>query len=362
MYRLLLISICIAYPVLILGREAADGAQLASVDRVGNYRTREDRREAGLGTEITEWLTFSGLVEVETIREVKAFDNTLSDHYDFTTDPAVQAAFDVSLFDIFEAELIFEYSEDPRDPLMDELIVATDVGNWGLSVGRYYVPFGLYYSHFVNGPLLEFAETRSDTFQLDYDFNDIVEVSAYVFDGQTRELGSSSKDDGWGLSIDALLLSGRLNIGGGFLSNLAESDEEFLREEFNNTFEKKVGAWNAYLVYEADSWDISMEVLKATEPFREFDPTEDKPEAWNLEMAYFPTNNLEFAIRYERSKELIDEAEEQYGLAVTWRLLNNVSTTIEYLRSDYKRGFVEEDDDVFVTKGNTLALWFAFEF
>jgi len=357
-----MLLISIAFPVFSWGQQTSEINQALTSERVGNYRTREDRREAGLGTEITEWLTFSGLLESETIREVTEFDNTLSNHYDFTTDPAVQAAFDVSLFDVFEAELIFEYSEDPKDPIMDEFIIATDIENWGFSVGRFYVPFGLYYSHFINGPLLEFAETRSDVFQLDYDFDDIVEISAYTFDGQTRELGKSSKDNGWGLSVDAFLLSGRLNIGGGYLSNLAESDEEFLREEFNNTFEKKVGAWNAFLVYEADGWDMSMEMLQATGSFREFDLNANKPEAWNIEMAYFLSNNLEFAVRYERSKELIDEPERQYGIAVTWRFLDNISTTLEYLKSDYKKGFVEEDDDIFVTRGNTLALWFAFEF
>ncbi|MCH7815680.1 MAG: hypothetical protein IIC60_03815, partial [Proteobacteria bacterium] len=97
-------------------QQAADLITDIEVERVGNYRTREDRREAGLGTEITDWLTFSGLVEVETFREVTQFDVELADHYDFTTDPAVQAAFDISIFDIFEAELILEYSEDSRDP------------------------------------------------------------------------------------------------------------------------------------------------------------------------------------------------------------------------------------------------------
>lgn len=331
------------------------------VERVGNYRTREERREAGLGTQLTDWLTFSGLLEVETLREVTEFDVGLSNHYDFTTDPAVQAAFDVSILDIFEAELILEYTEDQADPIMDELIIATDVGDWGFSAGRFYAPFGLYYSHFINGPLLEFAETRRDMFQVDYDFNDTIEFFAFAFDGETREFGKSEDDVGWGAGVDAFFLDGRLNVGGGFISNLAESDEEYLREE-NNIFQQKVGAWNLYGVYEADSWDVSFEVLRATDRFREFDPGEDKPESWNLETAYFPSNNFEIAFRYERSKELIDSPEEVYGVAFTWRFLNSVSMTAEYLRADYKRGFVEEDDDIFVTDGNTVALWFAFEF
>lgn len=332
-----------------------------SGERVGNFRTRDERREAGLGTELTDWLTFSGLVEVEHIREALSFTEGLGNHYDFSTDPAVQAALDVSILDIFEVELILEYSEDSRDPIMDELIIEADLGEFGFSVGRFYAPFGLYYSHFVTGPMLEYSETRRDMFVIDYDFFDVVEIAAFTFEGETRKFAESKDDIGWGLSLDAFLLTGRLNVGGGYISNIAESDEEFLIEE-NNIFQQKVGAWNAYAVYEADTWDVSFEILNAVESFREFDRTEDRPESWNLEAAYFPGNAFELAFRYERSRELIDAPEKQLGVALTWRLPNNISMTAEYLKSDYKKGFVEEDDDIFVRDGNTIALWFAIEF
>ena len=337
------------------------GGPAVSPERVGNFRTRDERREAGLGTQVTDWLTFSGLIEVEHIREVEDYDGGLATQYDFSTDPAVQAALDISFLDIFEAEIILEYTEDSRDPFMDELIVAADVGDFGFSVGRFYAPFGLYYSHFVTGPLLEFAETRRDMFLVDYDFFDRVEVAAFTFDGISREAGESKNDIGWGASVDAFLIDGRLNVGAGYISNLAESDEEFLLEE-NNIFQKKVGAWNAYAIYEADTWDVSFEILNALDSFREFELTEDRPESWNFEAAYFPGNTFEIALRYERSKELIDAPEKQYGVALTWRLPNNISMTAEYLRSEYKKGFVEEDDDIFIQDGNTVALWFAFEF
>ena len=209
--------------------------------------------------------------------------------------------------------------------------------------------------------MVEFAETRRDILQIDYDFEDRIEYSVFVFDGETREFGSSNNDVGWGAVVDALFLNGRLNVGAGYISNLAESDEEYLREE-NNAFQNKVGAWNAYAVYEADNWAASSEILQATDSFREFERSVNKPKAWNLESAYFVNNDVEIALRYERSDELIDEAQEKYGIALTWHLANKVSFTAEYLRANYKKGFVEEDDDIFVTRGNTFAVWFAFEF
>lgn len=354
-----LLALLLCFPLPAFGQEPPGASEYT--ERVGNFRTRDERREAGLGTELTDWLTFSGLVEVEHIREVTEFDVSLSDHYDFSTDPAVQAALDISFLDIFEAELILEYTEDGRDPFMDELIVAADVGNVGFSAGRFYAPFGLYYSHFVTGPMLEFSETRRDMFLIDYDFFDVVEVGAFTFDGESRKFDERDNDTGWGAFVDAFLLQGRLNVGAGYISNLAESDEEFLLEE-QNIFRRRVAAWNAYAVYEADTWDISVETVRALSAFRELEPQEDRPESWNIEAAYFPGNTFELAFRYERSKELIDSPEEQYGVAFTWRLPNNISMTAEYLRADYRKGFVEEDDDIYVRGGNTIALWFAFEF
>lgn len=359
--KTLLILILLLSSNCLNAQQNSSSAAIGEVERAGFYRTREERREAGLGTKLTDWLTFSGLFEAENIREVTEFTVGLPDQYDYETDPSVQAAFDISVAEIFEIELILEYSEDPRDPLIDEFVVATDLENFGFSVGRFYAPFGLYYSHFVTGPMLEFAETRRDMLQVDYDFQDMVEFAIYTFDGETRALGDSSDDTGWGASVDAFLFDGRLNIGAGYISNLAESDEEFLREE-NNIFLNKVGAWSLYGVFEANTWDLSLEVIKATANFREFERNENHPESWNIEAAYFPTNNFEIAIRYERSQELVDFPQEQYGIALTWRFLDNLSMTAEYLWSDYKTGFVEEDDDIFVTRGNTIAAWIAFEF
>ena len=98
----LVLSLTLFIPFLAFGQQEMGTG--AANERASNYRTREERREAGLGTELTDWLVFSGLVEAESIREVTKFDVELSDHYDFSTDPSVQAAFDVSILDILEVD------------------------------------------------------------------------------------------------------------------------------------------------------------------------------------------------------------------------------------------------------------------
>lgn len=225
--------LCVLQSTVVSAQQSPNNeAPIFQSERVGSYRTREDRREAGLGTQLTDWLTFSGLIEVESLREGTEFDVVLSDHMDFSTDPAVQAAFDLSLFDIAEAEIIFEYTEDSHEPIMDELIIAGDIGDFGFNVGRYYAPFGLYYSNFINGPMVEFAETRRDMLQIDYDFEDRIEYSVFVFDGVTRELGSSSNDVGWGLLLmRCFWMEGSMWVQG--ISRIS-------RNQMRNTFVRKI--------------------------------------------------------------------------------------------------------------------------
>ena len=51
----------------------------AAERRASFYRTPRERREAGLKTKLTDWITFSGLVEVEAGSVVYQFRNDRSD-------------------------------------------------------------------------------------------------------------------------------------------------------------------------------------------------------------------------------------------------------------------------------------------
>ena len=49
------------------------------------------------------------------------------------------------------------------------------------------------------------------------------------------------------------------------------------------------------------------------------------------------------AARYERSEELAGQPERRYGIAATWLAFDAITITCEYLRSDFKSGFVFDD-------------------
>ena len=339
----------------------ASPVAIESEQRASMYHTREEKREAGLGAKLTDWLTLSGLIEIEALSIDNSFRDNIGNTGHDKLESTVQIGLDVSVSEEVDAEIILEYSEDSTDTVLDEAIINFDRDGLGINIGRLYVPFGIYYSHFVTGPMLEFGETRASTIVLGYDYNDMIETSVYVFNGVADKVDAEDRINDWGVSIEAHPLGDILLIGAGFLSDLADTDD-LLLEDNNNNYQRRVGGWNAYTVMQMDYWEVSMEFLQATRAFNELDENANKPAAWNVEFAYFPRSTMEVAARIEGSRELADEPQRQYGAALTWRIYKNTSLTLEYLYGKYKKGFVFDDDDNELHKRNLIAGQLALEF
>ena len=340
-------------------------AQDGGVDRgeapIIKYRTREEKREAGMSTLLAPWLRFQGEAESEFKREKWRFAEDFPAVTDGSTDPAVQFNFEFIFPGAIESEVILQYTGDNQDPLLEELILARDFGDWGFSAGRYYVPFGEYFSNFINGPLIEFAETRGDVVQVDYDFADVLEVSVFAYDGRTSKPDGGGFPRNWGASFQAKLLDDHVLLGGGWLSNVGDGDFRPL-EDADNKYTRAVPAWNLYLIAEWAQGGISLEQVTATRSFAELDSGENSPTAWNIETAWYPSSATEVALRYEHSSKLADEPETRYGIEFTWRPLQRLSITVEYLDSQYAPDFAFDDEDRAFRDGSTIAASFAFIF
>lgn len=329
------------------------------------YRTREEKREAGLTTELTSWLRFQGEAESEFLRESVGFREGGPDHNSDFVDPSMQFNFEVFFGEDFETELIFQYSEDSEDPIMEELIMGWDIGewggDWGVSVGRYYVPFGEYFSNFINGPLIEFSQTRGDAIQVDFDYEDRFEIAAFLFDSYSEKSTGSNLLDNWGVSFEAKAFGDHVVLGGGWLSNIADGDFRPLEDELD-IYEQSVPAWNLYIIAEWDTLGLSFETVKATRSFLELDEEENSPSAWNIEAAWYPSMSTELAIRFERAREIPEEPEKVSGIEFTWRPANRVSLTVEYLWLEYRKDFVFDDNDREFGNGSLIAASFAYIF
>ena len=319
----------------------------SSENQVRVYRNPEERREAGLGTQLTDWLKFSGLLEFEK----EYFENNLKNsakqrEYGRTTS-ALQLVLELEPLEWFGAEFVYdvEYDGHNSSAVWDEafLYLELDDIGIGMELGRVSVPFGEFYSHFVTGPFLEFGETIRNGFIIDYSFLKNMEVATFVIDSDVEKINKNTEYD-WGAALEYSSTDESIKIGVSYLSDLAESDERFLRDE-QSVYEKRVSAWSAYSLIGFEYFEFTAEVVVANNRFREFDEQEDKPFAYNFEFAYFFSSNLQVALRLEGSDEFDGEPNTQFGISTSWRPIRQVGVTAEYLHGIYKNDFVFDDDD-----------------
>ena len=324
------------------------------------YRTPEERREAGFGTAVTDWLNVSGLLEVEKIYKDDRFINNQTSNRDERRSHTLQLGFETEFSDSLSANIVLEAEYLNRlDTKVEESVLSYDSDDWSVELGYQDLPFGEYYSHFISGPLLEFGETTGTTLVIDYSVSDYFDTIAYIFDGKTRKLNNDT-DLGWGLGVEFTNDDESFKAGVGYLSNLGESNEYFL-EDTDNAYAHKVPAINIFALIEFTEFELTAEYISSLKSFDELDSDQNKPASYNIELSWFFNDSTQVAIRIENSDEFAEEPQWQYGIAFTWRLNDNLSISTEYLRAEYKNNFVF-DDDRELEKHQQFGLQMSFEF
>jgi hypothetical protein len=217
------------------------------------------------------------------------------------------------------------------------------VGDWELSFGRQYLPFGIYYSNFITGPILEIGETQEDAAILSWDHEDRVELSASVYKGVARRQDESDNGLDYALSLNAVIHE-RLGIGLSYLTDLGDVDGRLL-EGLDNRFTKKSAGLSAAAIWIGDSFESTVEVLGAQNRFRDLDGDRDQPLAWNIELALFVHPGAELNFRLEGSRQIAGFPETQWGVATNVQLHQRAFLTLEFLRGEYRRGLALDDED-----------------
>ncbi len=316
-------------------------------DSARKYKSPEERREAGLGTQLNDWTKFSGLLEIEK----EYFENNTIDNRKNreTVDTAfnVQWAIELSFSNWSGAELVYETDHDGQtiNGKWDEIFyfIELDELNLGFEIGRVSAPFGEYYSNFVTDPILEFGETVRNGLIIDYEIFENMEITGFMIDSDVEKRNKNTEFD-WGASLEITNDLENLKFGLGYLSDLAESDEEFLIDE-DNFYADRISAFNAYFLFGFNNVELTAEYVQANNRFKEFDRTEDKPSAYNVEGAFYFTDTFQIAVRFEGSDEFSDAPETQYGVSLSWRPIERINITADYLHGEYENDFVFDDDD-----------------
>lgn len=329
-------------------------------EKVRIYRSPEERREAAAGTQLTPWLKFGAVVDLEKEWKTNNFKNGIKTVDNPDTELAIELGFELTSIEWLEAELLFAIEDNGSRHYqeVDEGFVGVNLDDFGAKVGLLYLPFGEFYSHFVTGPLVEFAQTRGPGLIVDYTLWDALEISAYTFDGKVDKKGHSGKHQfDWGLAAEFVTEDESIRIGGGYISDLGEGDAEFFLD-FNNTFQQHVPGWTAHGLIALPPFEFTGEIVHATEAIKEFDQGADKPLTYNLELAYYPPQFrwIQFALRYEHSTELEGEPKEIYGIGTSLRPTHYLSLSFEYLRGKFKKKFSFDDNDNEQTSFDLIAL------
>ena len=227
----------------------------------------------------------------------------------------------------------------------DEAFLSLEKDPWELTLGKQYTPFGVFFSSFVSGPLLEFGETQADEVAtLAYGPGDDLDIFLTAYRGRARKEGKNSGEWNWSLATE-LWLNDNWSFGLSYQSDLADSDSRLLQDN-NDRYANRVAGISGYILWAGELFEVTLEGLAATDSFEELDPDRNKPWAWNTELVhFFPGSNFEIAFRIEGSRELEDEPKYQFGPAITWRASRYASLTLEYLRGEFEDELATNEND-----------------
>jgi len=298
------------------------------------YRTREERREAGLEHRLTPWLTLAGLGELEWRAERSDFRHTSRHEEQYDAIAGLQLSLTATPWRFLKAEAILDYDSEDRKVGLDEFTTACEYGAWELAAGKQYLPFGIFFSHFVSGPLLEFGETRARSLIASYGPSDRFDLSIYAYQGHARSFNSPDDQPDWGLAVEYSFFSLGM-LGASYLSDLADSDGGLLVDS-SDRYASRVPGWSAHAVAGFGKFEFVAEYLGALGSYEELVSAYNSPRAWNLELAYYPDDRFGWALRLEGSHELENAARRRYGAALTWRVMGNASLTVVYLAAVYR--------------------------
>lgn len=326
------------------------------------YRSPEDRREAGLKTELTDWLTFSGLVEVERVKESLVYVDDIPD-MDINSDiETLQLGFDIEISNNIEAVTIFEFEideENKSQTVLEEAVLIIDLDEIEIEMGRQTLPFGEYYSHFITDPILIIGEKLDNSIIVSFEIGDNAEIAAFASDGKAGKPDDNTRD--WGANIELHNEKESIKLAIGYLSDLADTDESLL-QDFNHIYQTRVPALNVNILMGFKNYEFTAEYLTALDKFTELDSEFNKPSSINIEVAYFPIESIQIALRAETSDELEDAPEKKYGISSTFVFARSMTFSVEYLTGRFKKGLAFDDDDNEFDKINTFAMQFSLAF
>lgn len=327
----------------------------------------------GFGTLGFSWSSYGGLAENVVISGVLEAEMgfTSTDFYDPATPDTdesdivlakMELGVDMDISEYVKGHILFLWEEDDTpEVVVDEGTITLSEFEYPVYVtaGRMVIPFGAFNSHFVSDPLtLQIGETKEAAVLVGYG-EDLFDVSLGIFNGDIDETGEDNKIKNFVASAIFTPDVGDvdLSVGLSYIFNIADSNGLEAAVLANvATIADYVGGLGAFVSVAFMDFAIEAEYIGATDDFAAGELLATKkaePNAYNIEIAYAITEDLEVAAKYEGTDEVGNLfPEDQYGVAASYGLFEGTTIALEYLHGEF-----ENKDEV-----DTITAQLAIEF
>ena len=287
----------------------------------------EDALEGGLFQNVE----ISGAIEAEAFYSDS--DEATESDIDLTT---FDLGIDVTLSDSISAFGVMTWDSEEDSFGLDEggIVFGDTEEGLSLTVGRLYVPFGVFETSMVSDPLtLDLAETNEGSAVVGYSANGF-SASAYVFNGVDDDaeddninsfgigLGYAFESDSFAVAVDAGYISNILSAGA--FEDIEEADPS-------------AGATLSVVASIADFTLIGEYVAVLDDDYSEV--TDNEPSAFNVELSYafeVADKGAFVAVGYQGTDEAdeIGLSEERYLLGCGVDIIDGLSLSFEYAHDE----------------------------
>lgn len=174
----------------------------------------------------TENVTLSGALEAE-VGYAKDFEDVDTSDIALAT---MELGIDLTLSELCSGHLLLLWEEDDTEPAdLDDAYITvggTEDHAMYLRVGKLYVPFGMYESNMISGPLTsDLGETRESAVVFGTEYKGF-NGALYVFNGDVEKENSDDVIETFGIRAGYTFSNENFNldIGAGWISNVMDSD------------------------------------------------------------------------------------------------------------------------------------------
>lgn len=244
--------------------------------------------------------------------------------------------------------LLWDETSEEEGVIVDVATIAWTRDPFRLTAGKMYVPFGDYTTTFVSDPLtLTLGQTRETAVLATVEPAPWLTIGVYAFSGEAEKSDDGAepeKHNQWDFGGLAVVrpLEG-LSFGGGYLSDLAESEYGLAKDDL---YADRVAGAFAFANFCHGPLRASTEVVTALSEFDSADlegANEDmRPLAWHAEASYDLTKDFTLGLGFDGTREWADVPMFRLGAVASWRATETGVLSLEYLNGVYDKEYSDQ--------------------